>query len=604
MEKKKRFPIGLIPQVAILFLVGILTTGLLTYVAERRLSNDSVMRHTEELGAEIANETRRALEDYPACDWLLRYWYANADTMDVEYDVSFTDGTETEEKCRELTRRHPELELRYITAAEIRSLPELDQKLFAEIAYSWLITRINEIKRSYRIDYLFCVVSPEPYDTQFFLFSGAEEDSVRGTDYEEVYPLGNVVTVAESQQIAMKNAKENANHLADAGDYVDYYTYLCSFDDKAVFIGMTYSLPNLRADVEIQTKTGTVYAILNQTFLSLLCLSLIFFFVLRPLRKVQKNIRLYRETKDSASVTKNLARIRPHNEIGQLSGDVSDLAREIDDHLDRIRTITAEKERIGTELALATKIQAAMLPHIFPPFPDRSEFDIFASMDPAKEVGGDFYDFFLIDDDHLCMVMADVSGKGIPAALFMMASKIILQSCAMLGQSPAEILTKTNEAICSKNPENMFVTVWLGVLELSTGKLTAANAGHEYPIIKQPNGSFELFRDRHGFVLGGMAGARYRAYELQMAPGAKIFVYTDGVAEAKNASKIMFGTERTIAALNEQPDAAPEQLLKNVRRAVDGFVKDAEQFDDLTMLCLEYKGKEETSHDNETERRN
>ena len=604
MEKKKRFPIGLIPQVAILFLVGILTTGLLTYVAERRLSNDSVMRHTEELGAEIADETRRALEDYPACDWLLRYWYANADTMDVEYDVSFTDGTETEEKCRELTRRHPELELRYITAAEIRSLPELDQKLFAEIAYSWLITRINEIKRSYRIDYLFCVVSPEPYDTQFFLFSGAEEDSVRGTDYEEVYPLGNVVTVAESQQIAMKNAKENANHLADAGDYVDYYTYLCSFDDKAVFIGMTYSLPNLRADVEIQTKTGTVYAILNQTFLSLLCLSLIFFFVLRPLRKVQKNIRLYRETKDSASVTKNLARIRPHNEIGQLSGDVSDLAREIDDHLDRIRTITAEKERIGTELALATKIQAAMLPHIFPPFPDRSEFDIFASMDPAKEVGGDFYDFFLIDDDHLCMVMADVSGKGIPAALFMMASKIILQSCAMLGQSPAEILTKTNEAICSKNPENMFVTVWLGVLELSTGKLTAANAGHEYPIIKQPNGSFELFRDRHGFVLGGMAGARYRAYELQMAPGAKIFVYTDGVAEAKNASKIMFGTERTIAALNEQPDAAPEQLLKNVRRAVDGFVKDAEQFDDLTMLCLEYKGKEETSHDNETERRN
>ena len=604
MEKKKRFPIGLIPQVAILFLVGILTTGLLTYVAERRLSNDSVMRHTEELGAEIADETRRALEDYPACDWLLRYWYANADTMDVEYDVSFTDGTETEEKCRELTRRHPELELRYITAAEIRSLPELDQKLFAEIAYSWLITRINEIKRSYRIDYLFCVVSPEPYDTQFFLFSGAEEDSVRGTDYEEVYPLGNVVTVAESQQIAMKNAKENANHLADAGDYVDYYTYLCSFDDKAVFIGMTYSLPNLRADVEIQTKTGTVYAILNQTFLSLLCLSLIFFFVLRPLRKVQKNIRLYRETKDSASVTKNLARIRPHNEIGQLSGDVSDLAREIDDHLDRIRTITAEKERIGTELALATKIQAAMLPHIFPPFPDRSEFDIFASMDPAKEVGGDFYDFFLIDDDHLCMVMADVSGKGIPAALFMMASKIILQSCAMLGQSPAEILTKTNEAICSKNPENMFVTVWLGVLELSTGKLTAANAGHEYPIIKQPNGSFELFRDRHGFVLGGMAGARYRAYELQMAPGAKIFVYTDGVAEAKNASKIMFGTERTIAALNEQPDAAPEQLLKNVRRAVDGFVKDAEQFDDLTMLCLEYKGKGETSHDNETERRN
>ena len=214
-------------------------------------------------------------------------------------------------------------------------------------------------------------------------------------------------------------------------------------------------------------------------------------------------------------------------------------------------------------------------------------------MDPTKEGGGDFYDFFLVDDDHLCMVVADVSGKGVPAALFMMASKIILQSCAMLGGSPAEILTKTNEAICSNNQEKMFVTVWLGILEISTGKLTAANAGHEYPALKRPDGTFELIKDKHGFVIGGMEGMKYKEYELTLEKGTKLFLYTDGVPEATDAGSKMFGTERMLAALNEHPEAAPEQLLKNVRHAVDGFVKEAEQFDDLTMLCIEYKGQGE-----------
>ena len=251
-----------------------------------------------------------------------------------------------------------------------------------------------------------------------------------------------------------------------------------------------------------------------------------------------------------------------------------------------------DRSRIEMELGMATRIQESMLPNIFPAYPDRPEFDIYASMDPAKEVGGDFYDFFLVDEDHLCMVMADVSGKGVPAALFMMASKIILQSCAMLGQTPAEILTKTNEAVCSNNPESMFVTVWVGILELSTGKLTAANAGHEYPILKKPGEAFEIHKDRHGLVIGGMAGIRYRQYELTLEPGAKLFLYTDGVPEATSAEKELFGMERTVAALNRDPLAAPQQILKNVRQAVDAFVMDAEQFDDLTMLCLEYKGKE------------
>ena len=314
--------------------------------------------------------------------------------------------------------------------------------------------------------------------------------------------------------------------------------------------------------------------------------------LLRPLNLITEEAARF-SAENTAAEHKLQESIRNRDEIGQLAASIDQMEEQIETYITDITQITAERERISTELSLATRIQAAFIPHIFPPFPDRSEFDIYAVMDPAKAVGGDFYDFFFIDEDHLGLVMADVSGKGVPAALFMMVSKIILQSCAMLGRGPAEILTKTNEAICSNNQEGMFVTVWMGILEISTGKLRAANAGHEYPAVKLGDGGFALLKDKHGFVIGGMGGVRYREYELQLTSGDKLFLYTDGVPEATNAKEELFGSERMIAALNEEPDAGPKDILKNVRRAVDDFVQEAEQFDDLTMLCLEYRGPKE-----------
>ena len=311
--------------------------------------------------------------------------------------------------------------------------------------------------------------------------------------------------------------------------------------------------------------------------------------LLRPLNLITEEAARF-SAENTAAEHKLQESIRNKDEIGLLAASVDRMEEQIETYIADITKITAERERVSTELSLATRIQAAFIPHVFPPFPNRSEFDIYAVMDPAKEVGGDFYDFFFIDEDHLGLVMADVSGKGVPAALFMMVSKIILQSCAMLGQGPAEILTKTNEAICSNNQEGMFVTVWMGILELSTGKLRAANAGHEYPVIKEGDGGFALLKDKHGFVIGGMSGMRYREYELQLTSGTKLFLYTDGVPEATNAKNELFGNERMIAALNKDPNAGPENILKNVREAVDDFVEDAERFDDLTMLCLEYRG--------------
>lgn len=250
------------------------------------------------------------------------------------------------------------------------------------------------------------------------------------------------------------------------------------------------------------------------------------------------------------------------------------------------RALALEKERIAAELSLATRIQLSALPK---EFPKREKFHVYASMTPAKEVGGDFYDFFMMDEDHLGLVIADASGKGVPAALFMMVSSALIRNAAVGEYSPAKVLTTVNHQLCTRNPEEMFVTVWMGVLEVSTGRLTAANAGHEYPILKRPGKSFELFKDRHGLVLGAMDGVRYREYEIQMEPGTKLFVYTDGLSEATNGSTVQFGTDRTIDALRGREDGSPEELVRAVLDAVETFVADAPQFDDLTMLCVEYR---------------
>lgn len=243
-----------------------------------------------------------------------------------------------------------------------------------------------------------------------------------------------------------------------------------------------------------------------------------------------------------------------------------------------------------TELNMATDIQVGSLPTVFP---DRPEFDLYASMDPAKEVGGDFYDFFMIDDDHLAIVIADVSGKGVPAALFMMSSKIYINDHATIGGSPAEILERVNKLVYANNKAHMFVTVWLGILEISTGKLTSSSAGHEYPMINQ-NGKYEVLKDKHGLAIGAIGMSKYVNTEVQLRKGDSIFVYTDGVAEATDANNELFGTDRTVDALNAVPKgASQEDVLAGVRAAVDAFVKDAPQFDDLTMVGLKYNGPAE-----------
>ena len=290
----------------------------------------------------------------------------------------------------------------------------------------------------------------------------------------------------------------------------------------------------------------------------------------------------------AGTATVNVPPIRTGDEVELLADSFRKMEEDMISYIREFMKATAEKERIGAELNVATQIQADMLPRIFPAFPERQEFEVYATMNPAKEVGGDFYDFFLVDDDHLAVVIADVSGKGVPAALFMVIAKTLIKNHAQNKETPGEVFTQTNAQLCEGNDAGLFVTAWMGVLEISTGKFVYVNAGHNPPLLKRAGGQYEWLKSRPGFVLAGMEGIRYRENTLELMPGDTLYLYTDGVTEATSSAQELYGEERLQAALNEASELPVSQLLPRIKNCIDTFVGDAEQFDDITMLGLQY----------------
>lgn len=283
-----------------------------------------------------------------------------------------------------------------------------------------------------------------------------------------------------------------------------------------------------------------------------------------------------------------LLSIKKNDEIGVLARAIHKMERDIAKYVKNLTAVTAEKERIGAELSIAAQIQADMLPSIFPAFPERPEFDIYATMNPAKEVGGDFYDFFMVDERHLAVVMADVSGKGVPAALFMVIGKTLIKDHTQPGRDLGEVFTEVNEILCESNKEGMFITAFEGVLDLASGEFIFVNAGHEIPFICKKDGVFEPFQVCAGFVLAGMEGMRYHCGTMRLTPGDKLFQYTDGVTEAANKENELYGMKRLQKILAQNAAKRPAELLAKVKEDIDTFVGEAPQMDDITMLCVEY----------------
>lgn len=276
--------------------------------------------------------------------------------------------------------------------------------------------------------------------------------------------------------------------------------------------------------------------------------------------------------------------VRTNEEFASLSDDINSTV------LTLKRYIAEAAARIDRELEFARSIQHAAIPSVFPPYPGHSEFEIFATMDTAREVGGDFYDFYFVGENRLGFLIADVSGKGIPAAMFMMTAKTIIKGYAESGIPVDEVFTTANKKLCESNDTGMFVTAWMGVLDLTTGKVDFANAGHNPPLVRHGDGTFTYLRSRPGLVLAGMEGIRYRRNELMLAPGDEIYLYTDGVTEATDANEALYGEERLQVLMNRLHGCSGEEVCRAVRQDIDLFVGTAPQFDDITMLYLKYNG--------------
>lgn len=465
---------------------------------------------------------------------------------------------------------------------------------------------LNRLKEEYQIEYIYIVkpLNTDASDNMMDVMAGV-------TEYERVYEkdtltqLGELTGDAYSSEVAgkylkqMESKNQNITYFFNRTEFGYDYTGLITIKDSS-----GKSVAVLAVDISINEIRDTLVkyvfiVLVGMIFLIAVFLTALYSWlkkrIIVPISKVKTAAQAFVISSHGQTDPENIQfedpQIVSEDEMQALSEAFVTMAADLKEYMRDLLAETKEKERISTELSLATEIQANMLPCIFPAFPERTEFDIYAMMHPAKEVGGDFYDFFLIDEDHLALVIADVSGKGVPAALFMVIAKTLIKNQALTGESPAQILRSVNEQLCEGNEAELFVTVWLGIIQISTGKGIAANAGHEHPVIRRKDGKFELVIYRHSPAVAVMEGMNFREHEFELYPGDTLFVYTDGVPEATDSQNKLFGNERMLNALNKNPDAKPEELLKNVKEEVDLFTKEVPQFDDVTMLGIKYYGE-------------
>ena len=471
------------------------------------------------------------------------------------------------------------------------------------------LERMNSYKENSRVSYIYLVYYPDashPENMRYVLYANTDADRAAGFEDSVINsPCGAEYT--DNMWKGFYDAQFGGK------DEIRFLENITSINDSEVLMLTAFAPVYDREGNAVCVIGGDIFAdiVIGHTRSYLMSVALFAIiilvvgtlgfvlignrYILKPVEDITKSTGEFVDAVGRVEAPENLTygvvNVRDDTELRDLSRQLAHMMATTKDYMVNLKQVTAEKERIGAELSVASQIQADMLPRIFPPFSDRKEFDLYASMVPAKEVGGDFYDFFMADEDHLVLVMADVSGKGVPAALFMVIARTLIKnrSQSQMSLSPAEILADVNGQLCEGNEEGMFVTVWLGILNIFTGKGMAANAGHEHPAVRRAGGKFELVKYRHSPALAVMEGIRFREHEFQLNQGDTLYIYTDGVPEATNAEEELFGEERLLAALNRQPDADPEKLLRNMAEDMDAFMAGAPRFDDTTMLALKMK---------------
>lgn len=472
---------------------------------------------------------------------------------------------------------------------------------------------LGTIKEDSEISYIYAVYFPDPMDASAmnFIMNGTTREEQEGqTESDVVSHLGepcreafepdmiHAFWTALQEEVGGGEPYYIVNHTEEYGYQMTGYTVLRDQYGTGIgILAIDLSVNKIRQDL------NSYLLIVVTASAALLILFLTIFLrnmnrnVITPVKKIALSAGEFVSRQDGridpTELSYRAVEVHTGDEIEILAESLREMTDEIKAYMENLRKVTAEKERIGAELDVAAQIQANMLPCIFPAFPDVPQIDIFAMMDPAKEVGGDFYDFFAVDQDHIAIVIADVSGKGVPAALFMVIAKTLIKNHAQAGEAPEEIFANVNRQLCENNEASLFVTAWMGILEISTGSFTYINAGHNSPIVKRRDGQFHYLKGKIGFVLAGMDGIAYSQETLVFQPGDMLYLYTDGVTEATDTSDGLYGEDRLLERLRECGDHPLSEILENIRKDIDGFAKGAPQFDDITMLVMRLRPKEE-----------
>ena len=479
--------------------------------------------------------------------------------------------------------------------------------------YEIFRSELNEIKDSSNIEYLYAVYFDDIeniHTLHYAINAKNKRELLAGKPLYEIYTfMGRAVEEGGFEddtlrilQNAIKEKKESSGTLTGYssvyGNMLNGYHVI--FDQHHNAVGL------LCVEIDINRINAGIHGYVRTVILTaaVLTIFMIFLFVYyaqryltNPVMRIIKSSTAFVEDMKCGTEPENLlyadTKVSSRGDIGMLAANVKSLADGVTSYMITLRDSTAERERIGAELNVATHIQASMLPIIFPAFPDRKEIDIYASMTPAKEVGGDFYDFFMVDERHIAIVVADVSGKGVPAALFMVIGKTLIKDHTQPGTDPADVFMKVNDILCEANGEGLFITAFLGVLDLATGEFRYVNAGHEQPYIYH-NGVFTRHEIPAAFVLAGLENMKYKSSSIMLEPGDKVFQYTDGVTEATDADEKLYGDERLASALKNAGSVSVREVCEAVKADVDRFVGSAPQFDDITTLCLEYRERMQT----------
>ncbi len=465
-------------------------------------------------------------------------------------------------------------------------------------AYKRTYALLTDLKKEGEITFLSLVV-PQADRVTFYIDTYVES---MGDDINNLIPYGHTATYEESvtDPDQLERYYDNwetfrKNEVVEQTWVVDnIYGYNFSsvypiFDENGVAIAQIQYILDMQSVRD--WLNSFLYMMLAISFGIVLVASFCYFvcierFVATPIARL---VNFTREMVKHKEFAKTRIELRTGDEIEELGNAFNSMISSLAEHIKNLATVTAEKQRIGAELDVATKIQASMLPCIFPAFPEREEFEVYATMTPAKEVGGDFYDFFMVDEENLAVAVADVSGKGVPAALFMVIGKTLIKDHMVSGKNLGDVFTEVNTLLCEANSGELFITAFVGVLNLKSGEFRYVNAGHEPPFVSRNGEAFHLHKISAAFVLAGMEGMRYKEGVFHLEPGDKIFLYTDGVIEAEDIHHTFFGKDRLQESLFKAADRSPEAILASVKQDIDIFVGEAPQFDDITMLCMEYK---------------